>query len=81
MNVYTIEYSVDLGVSIVAILSTEEKANELCAELENKRIAKIRSTVATNTIPDWLYFPQYNVVQYTVDDISYIEYLFQNNRA
>ena len=80
MNVvYVIEYSVDLGVSIVAILSTEKMANELCAELENKRIEKLKSNL--DTIPDWLMQPQYRVLNYVVDDLSDIEYLFQNNRA
>jgi hypothetical protein len=83
MNVYVIEYTVDLGVAIVAILSSEEHANKLCSDIEHKRIEKVKSnfgTVPIRKIPKWLLRPQYKVVKYIVDDLSDIEYLYKTNR-
>jgi hypothetical protein len=80
MNVYVIEYSVDLGIVIVAILSSEEHANKLCTDIEHKRIEKVKSnfgTVPIRKIPKWLLRPQYKVVNYVVDDLSDIEYLYE----
>jgi len=77
MNVYVIEYSVDLGIVIVAILSSEELANEICTDLERKRIEKVNSKFVT--VPKWLIHPQYKVVNYVVDDLSDIEYLYETN--
>jgi hypothetical protein len=77
MNVYVIEYSVDLGIVIVAILSSEEHANKICIDLERKRIEKVKSNLGT--VPKWLIHPQYKVVNYVVDDLSDIEYLYETN--
>jgi len=82
MNIYVIEYTVDLGVAIVAILSSEEHANKLCADIEHKRIEKVKSnfgTVPIRKIPNWLLCPQYKVVKYIVDDLSDIAYLYETN--
>jgi hypothetical protein len=77
MNVYVIEYSVDLGIVIVAILSSEEHANKICIDLECKRIEKVKSNLGT--VPKWLIHTQYKVVNYVVDDLSDIEYLYETN--
>ena len=77
MNVYVIEYSVDLGIVIVAILSSEEHANKICTDLERKRIEKVKSNLGT--VPKWLIHTQYKVVNYVVDDLSDIEYLYETN--
>jgi quinol-cytochrome oxidoreductase complex cytochrome b subunit len=77
MNIYVIEYTVDLGIAIVAILSSEEHANKLCADIEHKRIEKVKSNFGT--VPEWLLYPQYKVVKYIVDDLSDIAYLYETN--
>ena len=77
MSVWIIEYVDDDGLHIISVCSSKELANKLCFELESKRIQLAISSFGI--LPDWMYEPRYNAVNYILDDNSYAKDLIEHD--